>query len=500
MLAGAAPLLAWRKTRRERLWNQFLFPTALMAVTIVAMLIVFPQTKETSSIFADQLELPISLINFGICAFCLGSIGQEFWRGMMVRRRQTGSDPMTSLVGLVLAKRRKYGGYIVHLGVAVMFFGFAGKAYEQMIDRTVEKPGMYNPSSGTGESSFKFTVPKNTPTGVVQDPTFVGPFSTSRYTFTYENLFHTSDDHKDAVTAQVGIYDNGKRVGTVYPAKWDYHKSDEQMTTEVAIKVRLAEDVYLVLTGFDLDSKQANFRVYINPLILWVWIGFLILAAGTLICLIPQRVVDLMQWKPKTKLGRAADVGILVAVVFGLVMGLANQAYASGQSAAGGGGGEHVPAGMGMGNAGGGYAAQNRPTSPTSEKAMKELICPCGCARQDIHNCDCESAARLRGKVENILAAYDLTNAKGKSEGYQAVLDVFVKEYGEKVLATPKSKFPWLLPSIAAVGALGLLIVAGRRWVRKGKADLAAKPVPAQPAAADDVYVDKLDDELAETE
>ncbi len=107
VLAGAAPLLAWRKTTRERLWSQFAFPLGLMAVTIVGLLIAFPQTKETSSIFADQLELPISLINFGLVAFCLGSIGQEFWRGVLVRRKQTGSDPMTSLVGLVLSKRRK---------------------------------------------------------------------------------------------------------------------------------------------------------------------------------------------------------------------------------------------------------------------------------------------------------------------------------------------------------------------------------------------------------
>jgi cytochrome c-type biogenesis protein CcmF len=497
VLAGAAPLLAWRKTTRERLWNQFMFPTALMAVTIVALLVLFPQTKEMSSIFADQLELPISLINFGICAFVIGSIGQEFWRGTQVRRRQTGSGPMTSLIGLILSKRRKYGGYIVHLGVAVMFFGFAGKAYEHMIDRTVEVPGKFDAASGKGESSFAFVVERIDDKGIkTQDPVFVGPFSESRYTFTYENLFHTSDDHKDAVTAQVGIYDNGRRIGTVYPAKWDYHKGDEQLTTEVAIKVRLAEDAYLVLTGFDLESKQANFRVYINPLILWVWIGFLMLAFGTLVCLIPQKVVDLLQWKPKTKLGRAADVGVVLAVLFTLGAGLANQAYAAGPPA---GGGEHVPAGMGMGNAGGGYAAQNRPTSGVSEKAMKELICPCGCARQDIHNCDCETAARLRGKIEGVLAAYDLSTPSGRSEGYDKVLSVFVAEYGERVLATPRSQFPWLLPSVAAVGALGLLIFAGRRWIRKGRADLAAKPAPAA-VAADDAYVDKLDDELAETD
>ena len=85
------------------------------------------------------------------------------------------------------------------------------------------------------------------------------------------------------------------------------------MTTEVAIRVRATEDVYVVLTGYDLESQLANFRVYINPLILWVWIGFSILAFGTLVCLIPQGVVDRLQWKPKTRLGRAADVGILVA-------------------------------------------------------------------------------------------------------------------------------------------------------------------------------------------
>ncbi len=484
-LAGAAPLLAWRKTTRERLWNQFMFPTGLMAATIVGLLVAFPQTKETSSVFADQLELPISLINFGLIAFCIGSIGQEFWRGMMVRRKQTGSDPMTSLIGLVLSKRRKYGGYIVHLGVAVMFFGFAGKAYEHMIDRTVDKVGAYNKSNGTGESSFAF-------------PHFVGPFSESDYTFTYENLFHTSDDHKDAVTAQVGIYDHGERIGTVFPAKWDYHKSEEQMSTEVAIKVRIAEDVYLVLTGFDLESKQANFRVYVNPLILWVWVGFLILAFGTLVCLIPERVVNLMGWKPKTKLGRAADVGLLLAIVFSVVAGISSQAYA--QGAGGGGGGEHVPAGMGMGQAGAGYASQNRPSNGTEEKAMKELLCPCGCARQDIFGCECKTAADLRGKVVGLLADADMSTEQGRKAGYDKVLAVFVKEYTEGVLATPKSSFPWLLPSIAAVGALGLLFVVGRRWVRRGAADTAAATPPKSAEAADEKYADKLDDELAETD
>jgi cytochrome c-type biogenesis protein CcmF len=306
----------------------------------------------------------------------------------------------------------------------------------------------------------------------------------------------------DQITALVGIFDHGERIDTVYPAKRDYHGDDGQMTSEVAIRVRLSEDVYLVLTGFDLESQQANFRVYLNPLILWVWLGFLILALGTLICLIPQSVVDALQWKPKTRLGRAADLGIVMLLAAGIVVGLGSQAYAQneGGGGAGGGGGaaaEHVPAGMGMGNAGGGYAAKNRPDTPTAEHAMKELLCPCGCARQSIFGCDCATAADLRAKVMAVLSDYDLNTPKGKSEGYDAVMKVFVAEYGGNVLATPKSKFPWLLPSIAAVGALGLLIVVGRRWTKK-----AATAVPATPGSTpvDDAYADKLDDELADTD
>jgi cytochrome c-type biogenesis protein CcmF len=480
-LSGAAPLLAWRKTTRERLYAQFMIPLITMGVAIIALAIVFPQTLHRSAIFSDTLQLPISLINFGLCAFVAGSIGQEYWRGVAVRRRQTGSDPVTSLLGLVLSKRRKYGGYIIHLGIAVMFFGFAGKAYERMIDRTIEKPAAMLPDRS--KATFTF----------------------GEYDLVYERLIHTSDDHKDAVTAEVTIWHHGVKIDTVYPAKWDYHKGEGQATTEVAITVRPSEDIYVVLTGYDLESNLANLRLYLNPLILWVWIGFLILAAGTLVCLIPQFVVDWLSRPRMSRLGRAGDLGVLALVVAGALGGAASRADAAAPPA------EHVQAGMGMGADGIGYTAMNRPTNETEERAMKELLCVCGCSRESVFDCKCGTAAKLRREIMDYLGqvndkgqpVFNLTTPGGRDAAYEGVLEFFVKSYGgEQVLATPRTQFSWLLPSLAVIGGLGLLVVGARRWVGRGAAVATTTTAagPIGPAPEDDPYADKLDDELADTD
>ncbi|MDB4962897.1 MAG: cytochrome c assembly protein [Myxococcales bacterium] len=491
-LCGAAPLLAWRRTTRERLWQQFAIPVGAMALTIVVLLIFFPQTKHGSYIFVQRFPLPVSLVNFSICAFVIASISQEFVRGMLVRRRQTGSDPFTSLVGLVISKRRKYGGYVVHLGVAVMFIGFGGKAYDRMVDRTIERPAISDARVTFGTDGTATNLPPNTPSA----------FGFGAYTFMYERIIHTSDDHKDSVTAQVSIWHEGENIGTVYPAKWDYHKGSDEATTEVAIRVRMNEDVYVVLTGYDLDSQMANFRVFINPLISWVWIGFLMLAFGTLICLIPQSVVDRMSSRPRaTRIGRAADIGILIVVIGGLLAGLATQAHAQGA-------GEHITAGGGMGNDGVGYAAMNRPDSTTSERATKEILCVCGCPRESIFDCKCKTASDLRAQVMAFInqtdadgkPKFDLKTETGRTQAYDAVLSDFVSQYGgEQVLATPRSKFSWLFPSLGVLGGLGLLFAVGRRWVHRGQETVAASAIAAKAPENDD-YADKLDDELAKTD
>ncbi len=489
-LAGAAPLLAWRKTTRERFYAQFLWPVGLSVLTMIALGIFFPSARKLTPIFDSDFRMPIPLLCFGIIAFTMGSIGQEFVRGVSARRRQTGSDPITSLIGLVLSKRRKYGGYVVHLGMAVLFLGFTGKAWDAMSDRTVQTPAVMLKEQG--------------------QPVAGAAFKVRGYTFVYESLATESDDNKVAVTAKVTVYQGSEKLDVLEPARWNFRKGAEP-TSEVAIHERLDEDVYIVLTGYDTDTQLANFRVFINPLINWVWIGFIVFTFGTFICLIPQSVVDSVSRRPRTPLGKVGDVAGLLLLLGALVAGSIEVAHAEPPSSvrvaqnapAGNAPAEHEDAvvrGMGH-NDDSGWAHRYPPDSPLASELMHNLVCLCGgCKRETIRECKCGYAAQERKKVLDMLAAYDLTTDKGRITARQAVTGSFIKEYGgQHVLAAPRTSATWIVPYVAVAGGLVLLLVIGRRLVTRGAARAQAAR-DANTRAEDETYGDKLDDELRDAD
>ncbi len=452
-------MLAWRKTTRERLFSQFSFPTGFAVFTLLLLGFFVPRTLVLTPLWSDSVRLPVSFVNFGLVAFTIASIAQEFYRGMRVRMRQTRGAAVTSLIGLVLSKRRKYGGYVVHLGVAIMFLGWAGKAYESMEDFTV-------------------TGPKQT-------------FALRGYTFTYNDLLITSDEHRREVTADVTLTDrSGAELDRMYPAKWFFTKSD-QPTSEVAIKSKLiTEDIYLILTGYRESTKTANFRVYINPLINWFWLGFAFLTLGVALCLIPQSWVDVSSKRPGW--ARSAAEGlVLIAILGGITFAFVKVAGAQPVNTAP----QLQYSDAPKHGDGAGYAHEFRPSSPTAEKAMKELVCLCGgCQRESVHECRCGYAATERRRVEQLLAQYDVAADKVDPKAYQAVLDAFVAQYGERVLATPQSKWSWAMPIAAVCGALMVLFGFGRRWVGRGQ-DLVSQSQTAV-QQEDEEYADILDDEL----
>ncbi len=528
-LAGAAPLLAYRRTSSERLKNQFLFPTSFAVLTIAALAILLPRTRVLTPILHDEIRLPMSLLNFGLVAFTFASVGQEFWRGMRVRAKQTGGDHFTSLIGLIFTKKRKYGGYLVHIAVAIMFFGFAGKAFEGMRDFTVQKPG--------------------------------DTFSYRGYTFRFDRLdapSPKSDDNKEVTEARVSMFAGDKvtkdgLLEVMTPARWRFAKEPDQPTTEVYIKSYLEEDVYLILTGYAMNPpasageaptvKEANFRVYVNPLINWVWLGFFFLMLGTMICLVPQRWVDSVTPGRKSRIGRLGEGAVLLLVVGGIIAGLARIASAQPQGA------EHessenrarpahdVAAAHLFRPDASEFLAPFRervakqiraeqpdiqkaqlvplveervaPVVAIAKKAMAELVCMCGtCTRETIYECKCGHAAMEREKILGMMSGFDLLDEGGRKEAYAAVLAAFQAEYkGAHVLIKPDARdgagqLGWMVPYVLVAAGLALLFVTGRRWVRRGRSEMTA--ARGKVAAADDVenedYADKLDDELRDTD
>ncbi len=488
-LAGAAPLLAWRRTTRERLQAQFVWPTAAAVVTVVLLAALVPAARKSTAILDDAFLLPIPLLNFGLIAFTFGSIVQEFVRGTIARKKQTGSDAVSSLIGLVLLKRRRYGGYIIHLAVAVMFIGFSGKAWDSMTDRTIQQPLAVVEG---GEQLPLAEVPR------------AHVFQVKGYTFVYRRLVQTSDDNKVATTAYLQLYDRDRTpLALMHPARWSFRKGTEP-TTEVDIHEGLDEDVYIILTGYDIDSGLANFRIYINPLINWVWIGFVMLAFGTFICLIPQRVVDLVSRRPASGAGKAADVGAVLLLVGALIAASVGVAHAQTPQTPGG---EARPAEHEeeMVRARGhsddaGWAHRYRPDSSLSAGIMKELVCLCGgCKRENLHDCKCGFAAQERKKVLALLAGHDLTTDAGRVAARRSVIGAFIREYGgEHVLVAPRSSATWLVPYLAVAGGLVLIYFVGRGLIKKGGPN---PPAPnAAGATVDDAYDEKLDDELRDTD
>src|SRR5580765_6243507 len=205
MLTGVGPLLAWRRSSITNLAQQFMWPglAALVAGGVAA--------------FVYKIPLWPSGLCFALCGMVVGTIAQEFWRGASIRRKNTGTDVFTSLVGLVGRNKRRYGGYIVHVGIVMICFGFAGNA-RKLDEQVLLKPGQ---------------------------ETKIG-----RYTLRSNGVKVYDDGQKQMTTGYLAVFVDGKEIDGLYPAKWAYRRHEGEPTTEVAIRRTPAEDLYAVLGGF----------------------------------------------------------------------------------------------------------------------------------------------------------------------------------------------------------------------------------------------------------
>jgi cytochrome c-type biogenesis protein CcmF len=242
-LTGVAPLLAWRRSTLANLRDQFLWPGT--AALVVA-----------GALVALGVRVWSSGICFALSAFVAATLVQEFIRGAGVRQEATGTDLFTAMIGLVVRERRRYGGYIVHLGIVVMFLGFAGEGFK--VDQQILLKAGQEATVG-------------------------------HYTVKNAGVKVTDDGQKQMVTGHVVVSEDGQALGTMYPARWFFRKHEEQPTTEVAIRRTVAEDLYLVMPAYELGEQSMSLQVVINPLVNWIWAGFGLLVIGTGIALLPER-------------------------------------------------------------------------------------------------------------------------------------------------------------------------------------------------------------------
>ena len=242
-LTGVAPLLAWRRSTMANLLDSFLWPVIFALAVSVGFV-------------SLGVRVWSSGLCFALCAFVTATIVQEFHRGGMVRKEATGTDAVTATIGLVMRERRRYGGYIVHLGIVLMFLGFAGEGFKAD-EQILLKPGQ------------QATV--------------------RHYTVRNDGVQVTDDGQKQMVTGHIAVFEDGKRLGTMYPARWFFRKHEQQPTTEVAIRRTVAEDLYLVMPAYELKDQSMSLQVVINPLVNWIWFGFGIMVLGTGIALLPER-------------------------------------------------------------------------------------------------------------------------------------------------------------------------------------------------------------------
>jgi cytochrome c-type biogenesis protein CcmF len=180
----------------------------------------------------------------------------EFYKGSRAIHAKTGQNLALAAVELTHRNTRRYGGYLIHMGIVLMFIGFTGKAFDK--ETTVE--------AGVGES-----------------------FRLGGYELKVRELLDGDNDNYSWRHAKVDVLQNGAVVKTLEPERRGY-KASRQPTSEVAIWRRLNEDVYVNFAGSAEGSNKAVIQAYVFPLVSWIWIGFWVLFTGTVICLIPSKV------------------------------------------------------------------------------------------------------------------------------------------------------------------------------------------------------------------
>ena len=271
-LMGIGPVIAWRRASRRNLVKNFLMPV------IVGSMVV-------GGLFLRGVHHGMALLTFGLSAFVMTIIIVEFVKGTKARAHIEGEGYLLAFYHLVSRNRRRWGGYIVHVGVVMIFTAFAGVAFNREVVQTVD-PG--------------------------ETITIESPFG-HEYALTYQGLSSPRGQNmvRQAV-ALMTVERNGRPVESLTAEKVLYFKWEESPLTIVGINSYVLEDLYLILENVndlggafenEAGAQRATFKVQVNVLVGWIWYGGFVVTLGGIIAMWPSRGSTKTASRPKTKTG-----------------------------------------------------------------------------------------------------------------------------------------------------------------------------------------------------
>jgi cytochrome c-type biogenesis protein CcmF len=262
-LVGIGPVIAWRRASKRNLKRAFLLPIGVGAVVVAAFAL------------AGSREW-MALVTFGISTFVLTIIVVEFWKGTRARARIEGEGPVRAFYHLVMRNRRRWGGYIVHVGVVLIFTAFAGAAWNVRIEQTLLPGESADVRSPLGHT-YRLTYEGISPSSMIAG-------NPGGRNLAWQAL------------ALLTVSRDGKPLGTLTSEKRLYQAPSDLVMTEVGIRSAPLEDLYVILETTDVNSvftdpnspQEATFTFLINPLVSLIWLGAFVLTLGSLIALWPE--------------------------------------------------------------------------------------------------------------------------------------------------------------------------------------------------------------------
>jgi cytochrome c-type biogenesis protein CcmF len=250
-LTGVGPLLPWRATSLRSIRRNFILPTIALWATAIVCIAVGVSPWKNGTFDSGNFY---ALVGFSLSAAVFTAILSEFLRGGAVIAKQTRRNLLSAIFLLVRRNTRRYGGYIIHIGVVIVVVGLCGSAFNRSEERELALHG---------------TLP-------------IGPYTLVNVGFTQDTNANYNSEY-----AQLDVYKNGKKLFQMTPEKRIYLAS-EQPQTMVAIHSVPGWDLYVVYEGANPDTGQPIIKAFLNPLVGWIWAGVVFIVWGTFIALVPS--------------------------------------------------------------------------------------------------------------------------------------------------------------------------------------------------------------------